>query len=260
MIIDAHTHAWPDAIARRAMGGRQHGLSAFGDGTIGGLRADMDRNGIDRSVVFGIAERPELVDKANAFVGGQDRDRLIPFGTVHVGLSVQENLDSLRRHDIRGVKIHPLFQGFALDDPRLWDILEAMGSQWPIIAHVGEGGDAEANARCTTPMIAEVARRFPELPVIACHFGGYRQLDEAEELLPGLPLYLETSWPPSVGAIDPKRLRALIERHGADRVIFGSDWPMSDPGAEVAAIRALGLDSADEAAILGGNLVRLLDR
>lgn len=259
MIIDVHTHVWPDKIAERAMGGRQHGLAPVGDGKVSGLAASMRRSGVDRSVIFGIGERADMVEKANAFVGAQDRDLFIPFGSVHVDLPVEDNLAALRRHAIAGVKVHPLFQGFALDDPRLWRILDAMGGEWPVIAHVGQGGDDAANARCTPAMIAAIAERFPALALIACHFGAYRQLEDAEQLLAGRPLFLDTSWPPSLGDLDPARVRALIDRHGAERVIFGSDWPMADPGEELAAIRAIGLDAADEAAVLGGNLARLLD-
>lgn len=258
MVIDAHTHVWPDRIAERAIGGRQHGLDAFGDGKVSGLDAQMRRSGVDRSVIFGIAEKASTVDRANEFVGSQDRERFIPFGTVHVELSPEENLASLRRHGIRGIKLHPLFQGFALDDPRLHAILEAVGDRLPILAHVGEGGDAAANARCTTQMMAELVERLPACRFIAAHFGGYRRLDEAEQLLVGLPLYLETSWPPTLAALDRDRLRALIERHGADRVIFGSDWPMADPGEEIAAVRALDLGADAEAAVLGGTLAGLL--
>ena len=67
-----------------------------------------------------------------------------------------------------------------------------------------------------------------------------------------------TSWPPSVATLDPQVVRDLIRRHGVDRVVFGTDWPMTDPAAEIAAIRALGLEPDEEAAILGGNLARLL--
>ena len=94
--------------------------------------------------------------------------------------------------------------------------------------------------------------------LIACHYGGYHRLDEAEDSIVGSGVWLETSWPPSVAELDPGRIRSLIGRHGADRVVFGTDWPMVDPTAEIAAIRDLGLSEVDEAAVLGGNLARLL--
>ena len=74
----------------------------------------------------------------------------------------------------------------------------------------------------------------------------------------GLPVYLDTSWPPSLGTLAPESVKAVIEKHGADRIVFASDWPMADPGAEMEAVRAIGLSDDDTAAVLGGNLARLL--
>lgn len=257
MLIDMHTHVWPDPIAERAIGGRDHGLEGFGDGKISGLTDSMNAAGIDRSVIFGIGERGEHLERANAFVGEQDRTRFIPFGSVHVDLPPERNRELLDRYEIRGIKVHPLFQGFALDDPRLLAILAEVGDR-PVIAHVGQGGTPEANARCTPATAVRLAEQLPGLNFIACHFGGYRELEEAEAALVGLPIMLETSWPPRIADLDPDRLHRLIDRHGAGRVLFGSDWPMADQGAEVAAIRAVGLDPEDEAAVLGGNAAELL--
>jgi predicted TIM-barrel fold metal-dependent hydrolase len=105
-----------------------------------------------------------------------------------------------------------------------------------------------------------VIEMFPGLDVIACHFGGYRLLDEAEENIIGLPVYVDTAWPPSLGDIDAERLRAIIERHGPERVLFGSDWPMASPADELGAVRALGLGPEQTAGVLGDNMKRLLER
>jgi predicted TIM-barrel fold metal-dependent hydrolase len=259
MIIDAHSHVWPDRIAASALGGnRVPGLSARGDGTVGGLTATMERTGVGISCCLGIANEARHVDKVNAFVAGLASARRIGFGTVHVDLSVEENMASLRRHGVRAVKVHPLFQGFALDDRRLWDVFEAFGAEIAVITHVGEGGDARANALSSPKMVADIARRFPELRLVACHFGGYKILDDAEEMLCRADVVLETSWPPSLKLLRPERVRRLIRNHGAERIVFGSDWPMTDPGEEVAAIEALGLTDDETKSVLGGTMARLL--
>ncbi|MBE1536970.1 amidohydrolase family protein [Actinomadura algeriensis] len=259
MIIDAHSHVWPDEIAAAALGGnRVPGLTARGDGTVGGLTAAMDRTGVDVSCCLGIANRAKHVDKVNAFVAGLASDRRIAFGTVHVDLPVEENIASLDRHGVTAVKIHPLFQNFALDDPRLQEIFEAFGDRIAVIAHVGAGGDERTNALSGPGMIADIARRFPALRLVACHFGGYRILDEAEEILRGTDVVLETSWPPSLGELAPERVRRIIRDHGADRIVFGSDWPMTDPGEEIAAIEALGLTDDETKSVLGGTMARVL--
>ncbi len=257
MIFDAHTHVWPDKIARRALAGRVEGLHASGDGTVSGLLASMDRCGIDRALALGIADQAKYVDRTNEFISGIRSDRLTPFGTVHVDLPAEENLASLRRHGVRGVKLHPLFQGFALNDKRLWEMFEAFGPEIAVISHVGEGGDAEANARSSPRMIADIARTFPDLRLMACHFGGYRLFEQAREELAGADVVLETSWPPTLAGLAPSEVRRLITDHGAERIVFGSDWPMTDPAAEIAAVRALGLRDEDTELVLGGTLTRL---
>jgi predicted TIM-barrel fold metal-dependent hydrolase len=96
------------------------------------------------------------------------------------------------------------------------------------------------------------------LRLIAAHYGGYQVLDEAERWSVGGNIHLETSWPPSMGDLPTDRVISIIRRHGADRVVFGSDWPMTDPATEIAAIRALGLTADEESGILGNNLAKLL--
>lgn len=259
MIIDAHAHIWPDAIAEVALSAnRLPDLTARGDGTVGGLAADMRASGVSISCCLGIANQARHVDSVNRFVAGLTADNRFGFGTVHVELSVEENLASLRRHGVQAVKIHPLFQGFGLDHPRLWEIFEAMGDEFAVITHVGEGGSPEANRLSSPAMIRNIARQFPDLRLMACHFGGYKLLDDAEEMLAGADVVLETSWPPSLKTLQPDRVRRLIRNHGADRVVFGSDWPMTSPAEEIAAIDSLGLSDTEVKQVLGGTMARVL--
>jgi uncharacterized protein len=256
--IDGHVHVWPDSIARRALANPSAELRRFGDGTVASLETAMRAAGIDRAACLAVADRPDRVAAANRFVGSLDPGRFVPIGTVHPRLSVEANLAVLREAGVRGVKIHPLFQGFALDDPRLLEILDALAGELPAIVHVGDGGEHQDGGACTPAMLRDLVRRLPRLDVIACHFGGYRRLEEAEDLIVGLGVYLDTSWPPGLATLDPARVRAIVERHGPERVVFGSDWPMADPAAEVAAVKALGLPTAETEAILGGTLAGLL--
>lgn len=260
MIIDAHAHVWPDKVAGRALSGNQvPGLVARGDGTVGGLTADMAASGVALSCCLGIANEARHVDRVNEFVGGLVAPNRYGFGTVHVELSVEENLQSLRRNGIKAVKLHPLFQSFALDDRRLWEILEAFGSEIAVITHVGAGGDAYTNSLSSPRMIRDIATQFPDLRLMACHFGGYKILDDAEEMLSGVDVVLETSWPPSLATLRPERIRRLIRAHGAERVVFGSDWPMTSPKEEIRAIEALGLTDQELKYVLGGTLAQVLD-
>lgn len=258
MIVDVHCHAWPDRIAERALSGRSPQLPRRGDGTLDGLRSAMAAADVGQAVVLGIADEARHVDGVNRFVARCQAGGFLGFGTVHPDLSVEQNMDSLRANGVSGVKLHTLFQGFALNDPRMYELYEAFGSEIAVIAHVGSGGDRAANERGTPAMIRDIVKTFPRLRLVCCHFGGYHQLDDAEAQLLGLDVYLETSWPPTLAEIAPSRVKEIISKHGADRIVFGSDWPMADPAAEVAAVRALGLRDDAVEGILGRNFLRLL--
>jgi predicted TIM-barrel fold metal-dependent hydrolase len=259
MIIDAHCHVWPDAIARKVLADRPVGLDPVHDGTLDGLRRTMDTAGIDMAMTLAVANVARTVHRTNEFVGTVDRSRFVPFGTVHPELSVEENLGSLHENGVVGVKLHPLFQELSFADERTREILVALAEGgFPVIAHVGCGGDHTQNERGASKHLPALVGGIPGLRFIAAHFGGYHDLDAAEQWSVGTDVHLETSWPPSLGTLPAQRLQEIIRRHGADRVVYGSDWPMTDPATEIAAVRALGLTAQEEAAVLGGNLARLL--
>ena len=259
MIIDAHTHVWPDNIASVALASNPvTELHSRGDGTVSGLESDMARSGVGLSCCFGIANKPQHVDRVNEFVASIASPTRYGFGTVHVERSVEENLESLRRNGIDAVKVHPLFQDYALDDRRLWDIFDAFGEDIAVVTHVGEGGDAHRNSLSSPQMIADIAKQFPRLRLVACHFGGYRLFDQARELLGGVDVVLETSWPPTLATLRPEKVRELIRYHGAERIVFGSDWPMTSPEEELQAIDSLGLTDDELKLVLGGTMARVL--
>jgi uncharacterized protein len=260
MIIDVHCHVWPDHIAPKVLAHRPAGLDPVGDGTLDGLLRTMDDAGIDRGCTLAIANEPRHVARTNEFVGGVDRSRFVPFGTVHTGLSVDENLRHLRDNGIRAVKLHPNFQGISLGAPETLELFHALAAEEIVVlAHVGEGSDAEASERGASRHIDAILRAAPDLQLIACHFGGYHDLESARASAIGSSVYLETSWPPSVASLGAAAVLEMVRAHGADRFVFGSDWPMADPKAELAFLRSIGLTSEEEAAVLGGNLQRLLD-
>jgi predicted TIM-barrel fold metal-dependent hydrolase len=259
VIIDAHTHVWPDAIAQAALSANPvTDLHSRGNGTVSGLAVDMAESGVDLSCCLGIANRAAHVDRVNEFVAGLKSETRYGFGTIHVDLTTDENMQILKRHGIDAVKIHPLFQDFALDDRRLWDILEAFDDDIAVITHVGEGGDPYHNTLSSPAMIAAIAKQFPRLRMVACHFGGYRLFEDAREILGDTNVILETSWPPTLATLRPEKVRDLIRRHGAERVVFGSDWPMTSPKEELQAIDSLGLTDDETRWVLGDTMARVL--
>lgn len=258
MIIDAHTHVWPDKVARRALSRNGTGFEHPGDGTLAGLRTSMAAAGVDRSIVLGVANDAAAVEKVCRFSASIAAPDTVPLGAVHVDLPVEENVRLLRENGLVGIKVHPLYQGFGLDDPRLVERLAALDPGMVVVVHVGTGGDRRPVAGSTPTLLRELATAVPHLNVIACHFGGYHHLDEAFDIVCGSDVLVDTSWPPTLGEIDAGRVRDFIGRHGADKVVFASDWPTADPGREIEVIRGLGLSSDDTDHVLGLNMARIL--
>jgi len=173
VIVDCHMHVWPDHIADAMQSQRPSGMPLRFDGKLSGLLRTMDEAGIDKGLALGVGIKASVVARTNEFIGTVPRDRLVPMGTVHPELSVDENMRSLKDNGIVGVKLHPLFQALSLSDPRVRDICAALAEAgMPVISHVGAGGDDDANDRGAPSALRALADALPTLNLIACHYGG----------------------------------------------------------------------------------------
>jgi uncharacterized protein len=254
--IDAHTHVWPDHIAAQALNGPFPELPRRGDGRIASLQGALRDAGVDMAVCLGVAAEARHVGAVNRYVATLPAN-VIGFGSTHPSLRPDDVVSDLRANHLRGVKIHPIVQRFGLDDPGLQPILDAMSGEFVVVIHIGDGLPGSGR-NCHPEQLQRLVQDFPRLEIVACHLGGYRMYQEAREFAVGLPIYLDTSWPPGLAALDPNQVVQLIQQHGPDRVVFGSDWPMANITSEIEAIEQLGLPAEQNDAILGGNLQRLL--
>ena len=262
MVIDFHAHCFPDAIAPRALPQlAAHGgvREAYTDGTAAGLLSAMDGAGIDSCVVANIATNPRQQRSVNDFaISLLDNPRFIPFGSVHP--EAQEAPDELRRlkdAGIRGIKLHPEYQGFFPDEPRVFPIYrEAARLGLITLFHAGVDIGLVEPVRSTPARLAAALPQFGGAPVIAAHFGGYILWREALEHLCGLDIYFDTSY--CARKMPPPWAREIIAAHGAGRVLFGSDMPWTDPLDEINFVRVISGDGEVADNILGGNAGKLL--
>ena len=182
--------------------------------------------------------------------------RIIPFGTYHLDdPHWRQELARLRAAGICGIKLHPEFQGIDLADPRLRPFLEEIAGEFVLMVHVGDPRVSQENLS-TPRKVAALLDLFPRLTIIAAHLGGYCFWEEACEVLAGRALYLDTS--SALQFIDPALLRRLLEKHGTERILCGSDYPLSSPQEALEAVDRLPwLSAAQKAAIMGENCARL---
>jgi hypothetical protein len=262
MSIDIHTHAFHPKIADKVLAQLEdhYHIPPTGNGTVGDLLPRLKKAGIERAAVHSAATKPDQVIPANnwAITMQENHPELVSFGTIHPGYEDWEKeLDRLEQKGIRGLKIHPDFQGFSMTDKRLAPIYEAIGTRFVIMLHVGDRKPPEENAS-SPQKVAELIHNFPFLTVIAAHFGGYHHWEYVCEHLAGKNVYLDTS--SSLFAIPQDLLETIFKAHPRERILFGSDYPLFDPSEEMALLaKRLHLkDSAIQDLLTNGE--SLLDR
>lgn len=263
MIIDFHTHCFPDKLAPRAMeklapdcGAR----TAFFDGTADGLLGVMDADGVDAAVVLHIATNPRQQRSVNDFAIelAAQHPRLICFGSVHPEApDALAELRRLRDAGIKGIKLHPDYQEFFVNEPRVFPIYrEAARLGLITVFHAGVDIGYPEPIHCMPAALAEALPQFGGAPVVAAHWGGYMCWDEVLRHLCGRDIYLDSSY--SARRMPPPWARKILEAHGAERVFLGSDLPWASPADEIYFLRQLGASEGELQAMLGSSAAALL--
>ncbi len=238
--IDIHTHALHPKIAAKVVEQlkNHYGVVPVGSGVLEDLLARLARAGLDQAAVHSAATSPAQVIPANNWAIQIKRacPQCLPFGTMHPGWpDFEAEFDRLEAAGVTGLKFHADFQGFRLDSPAFRDVLAAAEGRFVAMFHVGDRLPPDQNPSCPRKL-ADIHRDFPGLTIIAAHFGGYLHWPHALEHLAGLDIYLDTS--SSLPYADPVVLRAIMDRHAPERMLYGSDYPLFDPGEEVARLRS----------------------
>lgn len=260
-IIDFHTHAFPDALAPRAMKAlleEAPGIRAYLDGTVGDLLRSMDRSGIEKSVICCIATRPEQFDPILRWCGQVRSDRLIPFPSVHPADPAA--LDRVRRiaaEGFVGVKMHPYYQDFVADEERMPAIYrEVTRHDLLLVMHTGYDIAFPRIRRADPQRIVKITEQFPGLKFVTTHMGAWEQWDEVREQFLGREIYMEISF--ALEELGPERAREMLLGHPADFVLFGTDSPWTDQAHTLALLENLRLPQEKMERILAGNSLRLL--
>jgi predicted TIM-barrel fold metal-dependent hydrolase len=260
MFIDVHTHAFHPKIAEKVLQqlGQHYGIQGVGSGLIEDLLARARKAGIDRVVVHSAATAAAQVIPANNFALAlkEAHPSVIPFGTIHPDYEDWAcQLDRLKKSGIRGLKLHPEFQSFRLDDPRLHPIIEEAQDHFMFMLHIGDVLPPEQNPSCPYKLAA-LMDLFPRARFIAAHMGGYRHWKYALESTIGRDVYIDTS--SSLEFIDDATLAAIWKKHPRERILFGSDYPLYDPADEMARLRKrLKLSDAELEQILRNSAIAL---
>ena len=257
-IIDAHCHIYPAKIAAKAVTaiGNFYGIDMSEDGTADSLVKEGGAISVEKYVVHSTATTVHQVRSINDYIYGemQEHPEFIGFMTLHNEMTeeaIAEEVELAISRGMKGVKLHPDFQKFNIDDAE--NIYRVTAGKLPVLLHMGDKRyDFSSPAR-----LCKMAEKYPEQTFIGAHFGGYSVWDKVE-CLKDLPnVYFDTS--SSLYFLDKGRASDFIHRFGHERYFFGTDFPMWKHAEELKRFLALDLTEEEREDILYNNVAKLLD-
>ncbi|MDY6324598.1 MAG: amidohydrolase family protein [Catonella sp.] len=256
-IIDFHTHIYPPEIAAKATESicEFYSLNTEFTGTAESLLARGKEAGISEFVLLPVANKPEQVRHINEFIVGEVKKHpeFFGFGTLHADMEdFNSEIDYIEASGLKGIKLHPDSQKFPIDDERLFPAYERLEGRLPVLIHCGDKRFDFSHPR----RLVHVLNEFPKLQVIAAHLGGWSIFEEGYALLKNKNCYFDIS--SCMAFIPPKKMVEYIRGYGAERLLFGTDFPLWDPVKEVEAFLSLPLRSDEQEKIAFHNAEKIL--
>lgn len=263
MVIDFHTHAFPDALAERAVAGLFKNCGGkfvpCHNGTVGGLKDNMDRFGIDVSVVQPVITKQSQTATLNKWAESICDDKIVSFGGIFPHTDdYKRDIDYVCSLGLKGLKFHPEYQDFTVDTDEMLKIYDyALSKGLILLFHAGFDIAYQPPFHSSPKQFRHIMDEMQGGVIIAAHMAGMYEWDETEKYLVGQSIYLDTSM--GFDFYSEEQFLRIVKNHGSDKILFGSDSPWSDGGKEIARLKALPLSDAEKADILGENGRKLLN-
>lgn len=265
-VVDSHVHLYPDAIAPKTVSflSSKFGNAPAFDGTVASCVEHGGRCSVSLSLNLPVATSPTQVDHINSWAAavnsggcGNAGRKVLSLASLHPATAdMHLALAGIASTGFAGVKFHPEYQKFGFNDKIMdgcWEEMSSLG----LVAYLHAGGERvfEPPYRSSPSEVLKLHKRFPGLKIAAAHLGGFGMWDESEEVLCGQNVYLDLSH--TFGWMDTAQIVRMVAKHGARRVLFGSDAPWQDPAAVIEALFSSGIGERDLKAICCGNATEL---
>ena len=256
-IIDFHAHIYPNKIAEKATNATAafYGITPACTGSGQELLREGKKAGISEFVLLPVATKPEQVRHINEFILSEAtaHAEFHGFGTVHPACeSVSNETEFILNAGLKGIKLHPDTQRFNTDDKRLFEAFDAIQGKLPVLVHCGDKRFDFSHPR----RLKAVMSNFPRLRVIAAHLGGWSLFEEAFQILKNSDCFLDIS--SCMMFLPPEQVARYIRGYGADRILFGTDFPLWSPQNEVKSFLNLPLHADELEKIAFRNARRIL--
>lgn len=264
MIIDFHTHIFPDSIAEKTISKLASMIDEkpYSDGTLEGLKKSMKQAGVDYSVILPVVTRPQQFESVNDFAASiTGKDGIISFGGVHPKAEdYKDEINKIIELGLKGIKLHPDFQDTFIDEPCSIDLISyALEKGLIVSVHAGMDAGLPDPVHCPPDkalhMIKKVQERVDTEKLILAHTGGHMMWDDVENYLVGENIFLDISF--SRKEMSVEQMIRIIKKHGADRILFGSDSPWDGQLETVEYVKSLPLSKEEIDKILGENAKRI---
>lgn len=276
MIIDIHTHLFPDILAKKALERLVQNLrdydtnydpsAPYTDATANGLRASAENAGIDICVVMPIATSPRPSATLNDFaIKVNSMPKFCSFGSIHPkSPDALHELERINKLGIRGIKLHPEYQGCYVDGAETVAVVQhaAKLGMW-VLFHAGADAGMPPPVHGTPEHFVRLREAAPDAKIILAHMGAYRLWSQAAHLYSGMDFYADTSFSIDVHPEEQDIFAELIRILGTDHVMFGTDSPWACQITALKKTKAFllkyGFSDTESSDILGGNAVRILN-
>jgi len=262
MIIDFHTHVFPDSLAQRAISTLVSNIDEIftpvTDGTVSGLLAHMHRSGVDVSVIQPVITKQSQFRDVNTWARSICSYELVSFGGIYPHTDdYKRDIDFIVSLGLKGIKFHAEYQNFVIDDPKMLKIYDyALSRGLIILHHAGFDPGFSGPVKSGPIRFANIAKAMKGGIIVAAHFGGHAEWDDVERYMVGTGIYLDTSM--GFEFFPKEQFLRIVKNHGIEKILFASDSPWSDSAAEIEHLRAMPLPDSEIEMILGGNAQRIL--
>lgn len=252
-ICDAHAHIFPEKISQKAVSsiGSFYSLPmSCKNGISNELIECGNKVGVTHYLVCSTATVPHQVESINDFIISECalHPEFVGFGTLHPDYdNIEKEVERIISSGLKGIKIHPDFQEFYIDDDKAEKIYTAIEGKLPILIHMGDPRYDYSRPK----RLENVMKAFPDLDVLAAHLGGYERWDEAVNCLFGKNIHFDSS--SSLEFLSPDYAKDIIRGFGTDKIFFGTDFPMWNHFDEIQRFMKLGLNDDENRKILSGN-------
>lgn len=251
---------FPDKLAQKTIAAlsAKSGYIPNSNATERGNIEAADKFGIDKCVVCNIATNAKQTENVNKFAAEINKnERLVSFGSVHPECDYIYFLDLLKDEGIKGIKLHPDYQGFFIDDVKMRKIYEEiLKRELVLIFHTGVDDGMGEPTHATPERIKNVMGMLRGERVVLAHMGSYKMYERACESLLGEDVFFDTSC--NENYIPFEKFEDMVKAHSPEKILFGSDLPWTSPGEGIKRIKKLGISEEDKEKILGKNAERLL--